>query len=69
MATQIFKMVKVGYMFQSQTNQQRNGALILKAPTIADATKAARDQLAKEYDWFKITKAVVLEGDEPQKSL
>lgn len=60
---------KVGYAFAGPNGAMRNGALIIHAPTSLDAQIAARKQLATEYDWYKITKTILFEGDAPQQKL
>lgn len=65
----VTRTFKVGYAFAGPNGAMRNGALILHAPTQLDAQIAARNQLAKEYDWYKLTKTILFEGDSPQQKL
>ena len=60
---------KVGYAFAGPNGAMRNGALIIHAPTALDAQIAARAQLAKDFDWYKLTKTILFEGDAPQQKL
>lgn len=68
-AQPVTRTFKVGYAFAGPNGAMRNGALILHAPTALDAQIAARNQLAKEYDWYKLTKTILFEGDSPQQKL
>lgn len=50
-------IVRFAYTTQNN-NVMRQGAIVLTADKKEAAIKAASDQLAKQYDWFKVTSAV-----------
>lgn len=63
------QMFKVTYAYAGPGGAMRTGAKLIREKTAADAAHVARTQLAKEHDWFKVTRTVPFDGDEVQKSL
>lgn len=65
----ILGMYFVGYAYAGPDNKRRTGVLLVRADSPDGAKIAARTQLAKEFDWFKIMNVKSEEGDQPQQTL
>lgn len=66
---QIFQHYKVTYVFTLENGVTRSGSRIVKASSNEEAKKVVRDDLAKTYDFFKLTNVGPISNDAPQKTL